>query len=98
MVSCGRLRWEWRTRVSPNRVLSGSRSLFRSRYSGIVRYDPDDFLICVQFHELRRLCALLIHVAENYAGNSPHHIPEFEAQVWIGFQSALEISAHRFFA
>jgi len=55
----------------------------REQASGVIRYDPDNLLVCIQFHKLAGFRAVLIHVIENNTGNSPHHIQELEGEVGI---------------
>ena len=69
-----------------------------TRLSSVICDDSNDLLFRIEFHKLASLRAFLISVVENDAGDSPHHIQEFEGEVWVGLKPSLEITAHGFFA
>ena len=68
------------------------------RRSSVICDDPDDLSVCIEFHELARLRAFMVHVVKNDAGNSPHHIQKFEGEIWIRLKPSLEITPQSFFA
>ncbi len=65
------------------------------RLSAVVCDHSDDFSVLTELHELGRLCALLVLVADHDAGQTTHHIQELKVQVRVQFQPALEIIAQR---
>src|SRR5258708_37240656 len=65
------------------------------RLSAVVCDHSDDFSVLTELHELGRLCALLVLVADHDAGQTTHHIQELKVQVRVQFQPALEIIEQR---
>ncbi len=53
------------------------------RLSSVICDDPENLFVRIKFHKLASLRTFLIHVVKNDTGNSPHHIQEFEGEVWI---------------